>query len=98
MPNTRKGTIDGFSGNWLSGIGYLIIDGMPVMCENGATVRALDGAFGDVIEAKTHTVNNEAIKGKEIIYSVDDMGVLMGFTPVDEWEGPEIPPEGVEEE
>jgi hypothetical protein len=97
MPTTYKGTINAFRGSYMSGLGYLIIDGQPVMCENAQTVRSLDGAFGDVI-AKNHTVNNDAIAGKEIVYSVDDMGILMGFTPVEEWTGPEIPEEGIEEE
>lgn len=97
MPITKKGVIEGFSGNWMSGLGYLIIDGVPVMCENAPTVRSLDECFGDVI-APGHTVNSEAINGKEVIYSVDDMGILMGFTPVAEWTGPEIPEEGIEEE
>ena len=80
----RRGTITGFSGHWLSGIGYLLVDGVAVPCENAPTVRALEGAFGDVI-AEGHTVSQETIVGKEIYYSMDDMGlVLDGFTPVDE--------------
>lgn len=97
MPTTYRGTIDGFEGSWQSGLGYLVINGMPVMCENAPTVRALEGAFGDVI-GEGHTVNTKALAGKEIIYSVDDLGLLMGLTPVDEWEGPEIPAEGIEDD
>ncbi len=40
----------------------------------------------------------EKIEGQEIVYSVDSFGVLIGFTPLDEWEGPDIPPEGITEE
>lgn len=98
MPTTYKGTIEGFRGSWLSGLGQLIIDGKPIMCENAQTVRSLDNCFGDFIDAPTHTVKQEAIVGKEIVYSVDDLGILLGFTPVDEWEGPEIPEEGIFEE
>ena len=80
----RRGTITGFSGHWLSGIGYLLVDGVGVPCENAPTVRALDACFGDVI-AEGHTVSQETIVGKEIYYSMDDLGlVLGGFTPVDE--------------
>jgi len=84
----RKGKIMGFSGSWSSGIGYLNIrreDGIveSIPCENAPTVRALDSAFGDVI-TKAHTVNQKAIKGKNIYYSVGDFGLLEGFTPVDE--------------
>ena len=79
----KKGTITGFGGSWLSGIGYLEIDNVPVPCENAPTVRALDGAFGDVIAAG-HTVDQDAVIGKVIYYSTDDMGLLDGFTPEEE--------------
>lgn len=83
----QRGTITGFRGSWGSGLGYLLIDDVAVPCDNAPTVRALDACFGDVI-AEGHTVNQEAIIGKEIYYSMDDMGlVLGGFTPVD---GPEM--------
>lgn len=96
MPITKKGTIEAFHGSWMSGLAELVIDGMPIMCDNGPTGRALCGAF-DAAGAG-HTINNDAIAGKEVVYSVDDMGMLLGFTPVEEWEGPEIPEEGIEEE
>ena len=80
----RRGVIRGFRGSWMSGLGYLLIDGVGVPCENAPTVRALDACFGDVI-APGHTVSQEAIIGREIYYSMDEMGlVLGGFTPVDE--------------
>jgi hypothetical protein len=99
MPVTKKGTLGGFRGSWMSGLGYLIIDDTPVPCDNAPTVRALDGCFGDVIKPG-HTVDGDApsFVGREVVYSVDDMGVLLGFTPVEEWEGPEIPDEGIVEE
>jgi hypothetical protein len=78
-----KGTITAFGGSWGSGLGFLAIDGIGIPCDNAPTVRALEGAFGDVI-APNHSVNQAAIIGKEIYYSVDDIGVLDGFTPVDE--------------
>ncbi len=98
MPITYKGTLKGFSGNWQSGLATLHFYGRPsIHCENAPTARALDACFGDVI-AHGHTVDSSAIDGKEVIYSVDDMGILYGFTPVEDWTGPEIPDEGIEEE
>ncbi len=94
MITTKRGTIEGFHGSWGSGLGYLVIDGQPVLCENGATVRALQGAFGNVIDPG-HTAS---VKGRhEVVYSIDGMGLLLGFTPIEEWTGPEIPEEGIEE-
>jgi len=75
-------TAPGFAGSWLSGLGALYIDGVPVHCENAPTVRALDGCFGNFI-AEGHTINNEAIIGKRITYSVDFLGVLEGFSPIE---------------
>jgi hypothetical protein len=96
MPTTYKGTLTGFSGSWMSGIGQLIFSDRPaVMCENAQTVRSLQACYGDVID-KGHTASIKS--PREIVYSVDDVGLLLGFTPVDEWTGPEIPPEGIEEE
>ena len=77
----ERGVINGFRGSWQSGLGYLIINGHGVPCENGATVRALEACFGNVI-AEGHTVNDEALQSKEVFYSTDFMGVLEGFTPV----------------
>ena len=83
----RRGTIVEFRGSWLSGLATLIIHNDEgereiVPCENAATVRALEAAFGDVI-GPGHTVNAEAIVGRKILYSTDPIGVLEGFTPVE---------------
>jgi len=78
----HRGTITGFRGSWLSGIGYLEIDGVPIPRDNAPTVRALEAAFGNVIN-EGHTVNQSAIIGKEIYWSMDGF-VLGGFTPVGE--------------
>jgi hypothetical protein len=77
------GVIDGFMGSWGSGLGYLIIDGQPVPCDNAATVRALDACFGGVM-APGHLVSQESIVGREIWYSVGPCGVLESFGPVDD--------------
>jgi len=77
-----KGTINGFHGSWMSGIATLIIDGVPIPCENTTTARALDACFGDVI-TNAHCVDSNAIAGKEVYWSLDEMGlILAGFTPV----------------
>jgi len=82
------GKIVCLQGSWGSGLATLIVlnrDGVMVSipCDNAPTVRALDGAFGDFI-APGHTFNNEAIAGKEIIYSYDETGIILGgITPIE---------------
>ena len=78
----KHGVIGGFSGNCGSGLGFLIIDGQAVPCDNAATVRALEACFGGVI-APGHTVAQETIVGKEIRYSVSPWGTLEAFSPVE---------------
>ena len=77
----EQGKIIGFQGSWGSGLGYLVLEGgIAIPCDNGATVRALDACFGGVI-TDTHTVNNDAIRGKEIVYETDWLGLLEWFAP-----------------
>jgi len=85
-----KGTILGLGGTWMSGLAHLQIRDerqgeVVVHCENGATVRALENCFGNVI-GEGHTINNETGGhiGKEVYYSTDAFGVLEGFTPADD--------------
>lgn len=80
----HRGTIAGFRGTWGSGIAQLDLeDGRSIPCENAPTVRALAAAFPDVI-GPGHTVNVEALKGIEIEYWYDDLGLMLGgFRPVD---------------
>ena len=89
-PEILKGKIVGFAGSYMSGIAQLMIEDEAgqthaVACENGATVRALEGCFGNVI-GNAHNVESEGgHMNKWIYYSMDDMGlVLGGFTPVDD--------------
>jgi len=95
MAKIYQGTINGMKGNWLSGIGYLLIDGKAIPCENATTVRALARCYDDVI-GSTHSVNEKAIIGKEIVYQLDDLGMLNGFAPASDYDGPTIPTEGLE--
>lgn len=91
MEKINRGIIKEFRGSWQSGLGSLILESLDgglvmVPCENGATVRALDACFGGVID-QAHGVNQEAIAGKEIYWSYDEYGCLLGgFTPVEEAE------------
>ena len=84
----KKGRLIQFRGSWGSGLATLEIEdsetGIPelVPCDNGATVRALEAAFGDVI-TEGHTANGDGYKGREVYWSLDEFGlVLEGFTPV----------------
>ena len=89
-----KGRLIGFQGSWMSGLANLVIEDLDtgkyltVPCENAQTVRCLEGCFGDVI-SEGHTVNQSAIFGKEIYWSYDETGMILGgFSSVDE--APEV--------
>jgi hypothetical protein len=86
----ETGIIKGFSGNWNSGIGHLIIEDMEsghksaVPCENGPTVRALQSAFGDVIGDAHDIKNGGGHINQKIEWDYDDMGLMLGwFAPVE---------------
>ncbi len=86
----RKGKLIQFRGSWQSGLAALEIEDSEtgahehVPCDNGATVRALEAAFGDVI-TPGYTANGDGYKGQEVYWSFDELGlVLAGFTPVDD--------------
>ena len=79
----RRGIIAGFRGSWMSGLATLVIrhedgDLDIVPCDNAQTVRALEACLGGVID-RDHTVNMDAIMGKEIDYGMDDMGLVLGW-------------------
>ena len=81
----HRGKIAGFSGTWNSGIGYLVVGGTIVPCENTSTIRALDACFGNFI-TDGRSVNNKAIYGKDIVYFLDEMGLILeAFTPTEDW-------------
>ena len=86
----RKGVIKGFSGSWGSGLAFLQIQDSETgvisitPCDNGATVRALQSAFGNVI-GEGHTVKSDGgFLGQEIYYTLTDYGIMEAFTPVEE--------------
>ena len=76
-----EGTILEFRGSWDSGIAHLVVDGIPVPCLNGPTVRCLNSHFPNFI-IEGHGYDENAIIGKRIEYTVDDFGVLEPLTPV----------------
>ena len=85
-----KGKIQGFEGSWGSGLAQLIVKDSrtgeikSLSCDNAQTVRSLEAAFGDTI-GEGHTVNPKgAYVGKEIYYSMESWGGMVGFQPVEE--------------
>jgi len=86
-----KGTILAFYGGYLSGLDHLQIvdsetgESSMIPCDNGATVRALEEMFGDVI-APGHTVDPAGGHvNQEVYWSYDELGLVMGgMTPVNE--------------
>ncbi len=97
MPSTYRGTLGKFHGSYSSGIAFIEINGSPVPCENAPTVRALEHCFGNVIQPD-HTASSRSFEGREVVYSLDDFGLLLSFTPADQGDGPEIPENGLHEE
>ena len=83
MEDLYRGKIGGFSGNYSSGLGYLIINDKPILCENAPTVRAFESAYGNIIRAN-HTADFSGIVGEEIVFKLDSIGLLEFFYPVDE--------------
>ena len=86
----RRGRLIQFRGSWGSGLGTLEIEDSEtgehehIPCDNGATVRALEAAFGNVI-TDGHTANGDGYKGREVYWSYDELGlVLEGFTLVED--------------
>lgn len=87
-------TIDTISGHPLSGLWTLhFTDGYACFIESGYGVRNLAACF----DADPSNLL-EKIHGQEIVFSVDGLNLICGFTPADGWEGPEIPEDGLEDE
>ena len=76
-----KGTIIEFQGSWMSGLATLMVEDAKtgevreVPVDSGALGRALGAAF-DAIGAG-HTIDNDKIRGEEIYYIMDDIGLTM---------------------
>ena len=82
-----KGILKQFSGSYGSGLGTLSIevDGtiQDFHCDNGTTVRSLESAFGNVI-TEGHTADGDGYKEQEVFFSADFVGMIEGFTPVED--------------
>ena len=76
-----EGTIVGFRASQDSGIAHLVVDGVHVPCDNVATVKCLDACFGNFI-VDGHACDANAIIGKRIRYTLDEIGVLKGMIPI----------------
>lgn len=80
------GKIIEFRGSWNSGIATLVIeheDGtrVNVPCDNAPTVRALNAAYGNVIQ-HGHKASTKPFIDKWIYYAWDNMGLMLaGFEP-----------------
>jgi hypothetical protein len=100
MPHTFRAHILAFHGSWLSGLAVLEVllangETLSISWVNGPTVRALDACFGNVIRPN-HTVAIPAeLRDREVVLSVDGLGILLAFTPVEDWIGPDVPDEGI---
>lgn len=74
IPEINCARILGFSGHPMSGLWQIhLSDGNIVFIESGHGMRQIAAAFGSPKQAV----------GQLIEYSVDDLGVLAGFTPVE---------------
>jgi len=84
----KKITITGFEVNGMSGIailkgvGYRGIE-LRIPCENPTTCRIFDDVFGDFINFD-YTVNEKAVIGKKIEVELDDLGLMTGFSVLEE--------------
>ncbi len=78
-----KGTVEGFEGITSSGIGYLTVNGLPIICEASSTIRALGDVFGD-----------DGFENRDIVFSLDDLGVLATISPEEDYQGDAVDYEG----
>ena len=68
------GTIKSIAYTKGSGICQIVMEeGNMVCADAGPTFRMLSEAFGSVLEAKGHTIE----------YQTDNVGVMVGFSPVE---------------
>lgn len=83
--NVTRNIIKGFYGSWSSGLAFLQFkDGTQVAADNAPLARALDGAFGAI--GQGHSIDNSAIEGMDIVYWLDDMGLIMeAFVKYEDW-------------
>ena len=84
MPKVFHAVIKGLRGSWSSGLATLDVeqDGhrLGLLGDSGPLVRALDAAFGGVIQPG-HRADVSGIVGQDITYWLTDWGALAGFVP-----------------
>jgi hypothetical protein len=72
----------------MSGLWFIkFVHSGPVPIESGYGVRQLARCFG-AVEGSGDL--REKVVGQEIYFSTDEFGIFAGFTPTDEWTGPEL--------
>lgn len=88
----KRSTIEYFASTWSSGLATLAFQsGELVHCDSGRTGRSLGNAFDAF--ASGHCIDSDILNGKEIVWWMDDFGlVLGGFVPYWEWESNGLPP------
>lgn len=85
--STYVGEITGISeGDPMPGAYSLHVNGRSVAYCSAALKQALTEVFGD-----------SGGRGRTVVYTIGSGGELDGFTPVEEWTGPAVPPEGIHE-
>jgi hypothetical protein len=79
-PNHYYGKIKGIGGVKGSGLATLEFeDGSSVMIDSGFGIRQLANCY-EAHESKGDLLDK--IRGQELIYTVDDFGILAGFSPL----------------
>ncbi len=86
----RVGIIQGLFG---LGLNKLVFQDGNFALINDSGIRALASDFGPVEGAGDL---HAKIRGQEIVYTIDEFGILVGFCPVSEWQGPEISKKGLD--
>lgn len=82
----KVGIILDLQASWTSGLAILVLQDPQtgkikyVPCDNGPTVRALADLFADdEVIGPGHTVNVDALRGREIAWDWDDLGLTLGY-------------------
>jgi hypothetical protein len=70
----------------MPGLFSLRVRGQPAGYTSVHLKRALADNFADAVG-----------RGKMVVYTITNDGQLLGFTPIEEWHGPEIPLQGIHE-
>ena len=88
----KRGTITNLRYIFPSGIAFLFVEDSQgkadvIFVESGIGIRALASAF--VSHARKESFVDQ-LKGHEIVYLTDRLGVMEAFTPAEQWEGRQV--------